>query len=283
VEPGGLARSTRFDDVYQPDIDGGQARAVFVAGSGLPARFGDGRRSFTVLELGFGTGTNFLETWRAWSAAAAPCRLEYVGIDGFLLSPEEARRVAMARSGALAGALAAAHAKAHAEVLAAGTSSAAEEAAAPVSSTAPAADQAGPAPAGPALTADVARLVAAWPAGPGLAGPRDAVCAVDLGTNDLVLTLHNAPFEEAVVALAEARPRSVDAVYLDGFAPSRNPSAWTDAIFRSLGELVVPGGTAVTWSVASAVRRGMGAAGFDVQRAPGHGRKRERLVAVREG
>ncbi len=72
---------------------------------------------------------------------------------------------------------------------------------------------------------------------------------------------------------------SVDAFFLDGFAPDRNPAMWQPRVFKALARLAAPGATAATWSAASAVRAGLGAAGFDVKGAPGRGGKREITLA----
>ena len=72
----------------------------------------------------------------------------------------------------------------------------------------------------------------------------------------------------------------VDAIYLDGFAPSRNPEMWTDTVMHRLAGLSVPGTTLATYTVARSVRDGLAAAGFDVQRLPGAPPKRHRLQAV---
>ena len=71
----------------------------------------------------------------------------------------------------------------------------------------------------------------------------------------------------------------VDAFYLDGFAPERNPAMWDARLFKGLGRLAAPGATAATWSVARSVRDGLRRAGFIVERAPGFGDKREMTVA----
>jgi len=68
---------------------------------------------------------------------------------------------------------------------------------------------------------------------------------------------------------------SVDAFYLDGFAPDRNPAMWDAWRLRQLPRLAAPGATVATWSVASALHDGLSAAGFTVQKAPGFGGKRE--------
>src|ERR1700749_2756366 len=63
----GQPRSRLYDDVYFSAEDGlAEARAVFLAGCGLPGAWA-GRARFTVGELGFGTGLNIaalLDLWR---------------------------------------------------------------------------------------------------------------------------------------------------------------------------------------------------------------------------
>jgi tRNA 5-methylaminomethyl-2-thiouridine biosynthesis bifunctional protein len=78
--------------------------------------------------------------------------------------------------------------------------------------------------------------------------------------------------------IAEALPEliaGVDAFFLDGFAPARNPQMWDARVLARLARLAAPGATVATWSVAREVRDGLGAAGFVVERAPGFGGKRE--------
>ena len=70
-----------------------------------------------------------------------------------------------------------------------------------------------------------------------------------------------------------------DAFYLDGFTPARNPAMWDARLLRTLARLAAPGATAATWSVAGVLRQGLSEAGFTVQKAPGHGGKRQMTVA----
>lgn len=70
-----------------------------------------------------------------------------------------------------------------------------------------------------------------------------------------------------------------DAVYLDGFAPDRNPAMWQPRVLKALAGRVAPGATAATWSVAREVRDALAGAGFVVERAPGFAGKREMSVA----
>lgn len=70
-----------------------------------------------------------------------------------------------------------------------------------------------------------------------------------------------------------------DAWFLDGFAPSTNPGMWSDAVMDAIAARSAPGARVATFTVAGAVRRGLSERGFQVDKRPGHGRKRERLVA----
>jgi tRNA 5-methylaminomethyl-2-thiouridine biosynthesis bifunctional protein len=72
---------------------------------------------------------------------------------------------------------------------------------------------------------------------------------------------------------------SVDAFFLDGFAPARNPAMWDAGVFQRLHRLAAPGATAATWSAARVVHDGLVAAGFEVSSAPGIGGKRDITVA----
>ena len=73
---------------------------------------------------------------------------------------------------------------------------------------------------------------------------------------------------------------SVDAWYLDGFAPAKNPSMWTDGLFIQMARLSNSNATLATFTSAGFVRRGLSAQGFDMRKTAGFGRKRERLVGT---
>lgn len=75
----------------------------------------------------------------------------------------------------------------------------------------------------------------------------------------------------------------VDAWYLDGFSPAKNPEMWTQDLFDDLARLARPDATLSTFSCAGFVRRGLIAAGFAMKKVKGHGSKREMLAGVREG
>ncbi len=69
----------------------------------------------------------------------------------------------------------------------------------------------------------------------------------------------------------------VDAWFLDGFDPAKNPAMWRDELYQQMARLTAPQGTFATFTAAGKVRRGLQAVGFEVQKVKGFGRKREML------
>ncbi|MEH6617882.1 MAG: bifunctional tRNA (5-methylaminomethyl-2-thiouridine)(34)-methyltransferase MnmD/FAD-dependent 5-carboxymethylaminomethyl-2-thiouridine(34) oxidoreductase MnmC, partial [Porticoccus sp.] len=69
----------------------------------------------------------------------------------------------------------------------------------------------------------------------------------------------------------------IDAWFLDGFAPSKNPEMWSESLFQTIADLSKPGTTFSTFTVAQAVRHALEHTGFQFNRAPGFGLKREIL------
>lgn len=70
----------------------------------------------------------------------------------------------------------------------------------------------------------------------------------------------------------------VDAWFLDGFAPSKNPDMWSDLLFQHIQRLSHPVTTFATFTAAGIVRRGLQAHGFAVTKVKGFGQKREMMV-----
>ena len=124
-------------------------------------------------------------------------------------------------------------------------------------------------PRDPSL-ADLARqLVEVWPP----LTPNLHRLSFDDGQVQLLLCLG-----DAAAWLPEIVAR-VDAFYLDGFTPSKNPQMWQPRLFKAMGRMAAPGATAATWSTARAVKDGLRTAGFDVAKAQGVGGKFEITVA----
>lgn len=114
------------------------------------------------------------------------------------------------------------------------------------------------------------RLLAAWP------GPIRRVhheVWQDLG---ITLTLHLGDIHDTL-------PQSefqADAWFLDGFSPAKNEDMWAAELYGRIAARSKPGAVIGTFTVAGAVRRGLADEGFNVTKAQGHGRKRERLEAT---
>ena len=71
---------------------------------------------------------------------------------------------------------------------------------------------------------------------------------------------------------------AADAWFLDGFAPARNPELWQADQTAEVARHTAPGGSFATYPAAGDVRRALAAAGFEVERRPGFGRKRHMSV-----
>ena len=71
---------------------------------------------------------------------------------------------------------------------------------------------------------------------------------------------------------------SVDAWYLDGFAPGKNPQMWTQQVFQQIADHSHPNTRFSTYTAVGNVRRGLTDVGFEVSRVKGHANKREMLA-----
>jgi len=139
----------------------------------------------------------------------------------------------------------------------------------------------------PLSRADAARALAAWPELAPLAASLLARWPEKRrGFHRIDLPEFGACLDLALMEAGEALSRwggRADAWFLDGFAPALNPDMWRDEVLQAVAARSAPGARAATFTVAGQVRRGLAAARFEVRRAPGHGRKRERLEAVLPG
>lgn len=118
----------------------------------------------------------------------------------------------------------------------------------------------------PEIDAERASLCAGWPETP------EATIRIDLAKG-FSLTVVCGP----ALSLLSDWSGMFDAWYLDGFAPSRNPDMWSEDLMRAVFDHTAPGGSFATYAAAGFVRRNLQAAGFTVERAPGHAGKREML------
>jgi len=88
----------------------------------------------------------------------------------------------------------------------------------------------------------------------------------------------------ARIILGDARdtlplwPHKADAWFLDGFSPAKNPELWSEPLMEQVARHTAPMGTLATYTAAGHVRRALQAAGFQIDRRAGHGRKRHMTV-----
>ncbi len=210
--------SLDFGDVYY-DADGpAEVERVFLGPAALAQRSRESTSTFTVGELGFGTGLNFIVT-----AAATRSRLHYVSFERY---PLARAHVARALS--------------------------------PWKASYPMAD---------ALTDAYPPLVSGW--------HRRVFEDGRIGLSVFYGDVH-----EGMTDLAHQQQRGVDAWFLDGFAPRRNPEMWQAALFRNMAGLSAPGATVTTFTAAGQVRRDLAAAGFQTRRVDQRPHKRHSTVGV---
>lgn len=139
----------------------------------------------------------------------------------------------------------------------------------------------------PLSQAELARSLGSWPSLSGEAAELVAQYRPEEGTvqtlsfddGRVVLTLC---FDDVLNALDRFRDErcTVNAWFLDGFAPSKNPEMWSDDVFRRMAVLSAEGTTVSTFTVAGFVRRGLNACGFRTTKPAGFGRKRQMLEGV---
>lgn len=69
----------------------------------------------------------------------------------------------------------------------------------------------------------------------------------------------------------------IDAWFLDGFAPAKNPQMWQNTLYSAMRQTAHQHTTFATFTAAGAVKRALQEHGFQVIKAPGFGRKRDML------
>ena len=124
----------------------------------------------------------------------------------------------------------------------------------------------------PELAPWAEQLQAHWP--PHLGGCHRLL----LDGGRVTLDLWLGDINELTDKLDDSMNQKVDAWFLDGFAPAKNPDMWSQHLFNAMARLARPGATLATFTSAGFVRRGLQEAGFTMQKTKGFGRKRDMLV-----
>jgi len=133
----------------------------------------------------------------------------------------------------------------------------------------------------PLSHADLQRALALWPELAPFAEQLLAqYVAIHQGFQRLILDNGRVTLTLLIGDALEQLPQldaQIDAWFLDGFAPAKNPDMWTAELFAELARLAAPGSTISTFTSTGWVRRLINAAGFKMKRTPGIGHKWEIL------
>ncbi|WP_416422996.1 bifunctional tRNA (5-methylaminomethyl-2-thiouridine)(34)-methyltransferase MnmD/FAD-dependent 5-carboxymethylaminomethyl-2-thiouridine(34) oxidoreductase MnmC [Pseudomonas sp. App30] len=131
----------------------------------------------------------------------------------------------------------------------------------------------------PLSHADLSRALALWPELAPFTGPLlEQYAGIHAGFQRLVFDGGRVTLTLLIGDVLEKLPQldaQVDAWFLDGFAPAKNPEMWTPELFAELARLAAPGSTLGTFTSTGWVRRGLIAVGYKMKRIPGIGKKWE--------
>ena len=241
----GLPCSRQFDDVYFSRHNGlEETRHVFLHNNQLKQRFNQLKpyENFTIAETGFGTGLNFLATWKLWQENAPKTgKMHFISVEKYPLSTSQ-----LARALTLWPEL-----KSLSQNLIERYPNPVEQ---PVNR----------------LLFDKGRVQLTLLIG----DVQDAFEALDPSLGNAHLDTRTGYSEQKV---------GVDAWFLDGFSPSKNPEMWQPKLYHTMAKLssyAHSKSTIATFTAAGHVRRGLEAAGFSVSKVPGFGRKREMVAGA---
>ncbi len=138
----------------------------------------------------------------------------------------------------------------------------------------------------PLTHADITQALSLWPQ---LARQRDQLLAQYRFLTD---GFHRLVFDDGRITLtlligdvndmlpqlaANLAANKIDAWFLDGFVPAKNPEMWQQSLFNNMARLSHAETTFATFTSAGEVRRSLEKAGFAVNKVAGFGRKREML------
>ena len=103
---------------------------------------------------------------------------------------------------------------------------------------------------------------------------------LEFNNGTIVLDLYFGDALESIKTMSYPRSGIVDAWFLDGFAPSKNPDMWQQSLFNAMVNISKVGATLATFTAAGFVRRGLSDAGFTMQKVKGFAHKRSMLIGT---
>lgn len=222
--------SSMFNDHYYSQSDGlAESQHVFINGNQLHTRWIQHKKHypFCIMETGFGSGLNFLATWKLWQSMGLgkEKKLHYISVERYPLNKLQLAKSLLNWADS--------------------------------------------------LSSLSKKLLDNYP----LHYPETH--HIKLEEDNITLTLLFSDIRELMPDLDGPKEGLVDAWFLDGFAPSRNPQMWQPELYEQMHRLSRKGATVATYTVAGMVRRGLISAGFEIYRKPGFATKREMLTAIK--
>jgi len=235
--------SREFDDIYFNPVDGlAESEYVFLKGNNLPEDWlgknsnlthSQNQQRFSVAELGFGSGLNFLMTLDKWLETIShrtdkdACYLNFISIEKRPFTPQDFQKAAKHW---------------------------------------------------PQFSELAEHLYNNYPS---LTYGRHQI---HFEKWQATLTLFLMPVEDALEDLYleskyQEHKTEIDHWFFDGFAPAKNESMWGESICKQVSKLSNPRTRLATFSVSAAVKNPLKAAGFELKKLKGFGRKREMLTA----
>lgn len=127
---------------------------------------------------------------------------------------------------------------------------------------------------------DITAALQLWPALNALSAPLLAQYETLLHTGSIKLSDNRIQLSlllgDALQVIAKQK-LTVDAWFLDGFSPAKNPDMWQSLLFEAMALRSHATTTFATFTSAGQVRRGLMSVGFSVKKRTGFGKKREML------
>ena len=94
------------------------------------------------------------------------------------------------------------------------------------------------------------------------------------------LSVFHGDIELGIEDLVARSSQPVDAWFLDGFAPDRNPAMWRPSVFQTIAKTCRQGSSVATFTARGQVRRDLEVAGFKMRKVDQQPHKRESLAGT---
>ncbi len=216
---GGSIASKDYEDRYFQDNGFDESKEVYIGGNNLEERWESFSGScFTIGELGFGLGLNFLTTMHCWLKKQRSFNLDYIGIDKKIL---EKRNLVLLEE------------------------------------------------AFPNLKKEIKIFKECDVVGH---NGFECISIPDLKIRLILVT------EDVQKAINDICISNIDAWFLDGFDPKKNPEMWTEDVLKAVFDLSSSDSSFSSFTSVGRIRRALLENGFEVNKVPGFGTKRHRIV-----